>query len=132
MRRVRHILSILRNIFAAAFHKVQAQPARTVEVQSANPLRTQFASRSRTQTVLRFDAQACHKLRTLAVRPVLALALTAVLVLASCERRPLEEMSNTHYVRVYVTSIFSMSPKASTMRATSARTTTLRRLCALF
>lgn len=78
MRRVRHILSILRNIFAAAFHKVQAQ------------------------TVLRFDAQACHKLRTLAVRPVLALALTAVLVLASCERRPLEEMSNTHYVRVYV------------------------------
>ena len=102
MRRVRHILSILRNIFAAAFHKVQAQPARTVEVQSANPLRTQFASRFRTQTVLRFDAQACHKLRTLAVRPVLALALTAVLVLASCERRPLEEMSNTHYVRVYV------------------------------
>lgn len=118
MRRVRHILSILRNIFAAAFHKVQAQPALTVEVQSANPLRTQFASRSRTQTalrfdvqachkvrtqtVLRFDAQACHKLRTLAVRPVLALALTAVLVLASCERRPLEEMSNTHYVRVYV------------------------------
>ena len=68
MRRVRHILSILRNIFAASFHKVQA----------------------------------CHKLRTLAVRPVLALALTAVLVLASCERRPLEEMSNTHYVRVYV------------------------------